>query len=286
MPKKIIRTTPSLFNNWSLCPTKGYYTDIRQIGLSDVKGNGSSPAMEIGTLIHKMLEVYYQLLQWSASDTRETRRLEAIAFGRRAAVDLTTLTSDDVETGIRTFNDYLAWYKDEDIKPVEVEAAFSRVLFENDEYQVLLEGKKDLVAILQGIKWVIDHKTTGRKGVLSPMSNQFFAYAWASDVNTVVINSIGTQKTTEPKERFRRLFVSFTPNQIQEWYENTVNEISLWLQYIERGKYPMNLVSCRNNFGLCQFHAICSGDVADRERIIAVHYKHREPHDPWSDSDG
>lgn len=247
--------------------------------------------MDIGTLIHKMLEVYYQLLQWSHTDTRETRRLEAIAFGRRAAVDLVSLSTDDVETGIRTFNEYLAYYKDEDIQPVEVEAAFSRVLFENDEYQVLLEGKKDLVAVLQGIKWVIDHKTTGKKGFLSGLSNQFFAYAWASDTNTVVINSIGTQKsdTSKPvplKDRFRRLFVSFTQDQIQEWYENAVSAISLWLKYMEIGKYPMNLTACQGKWGLCQFHAICSGDVADRERIIAVHYKHREPHDPWSDSDG
>jgi len=280
MSKKILRTTPSLVNNWDSCPTRGFYTDIKQIGQSETKAS-SQDSREIGILVHKMLEMYYQLLQWT-DDKRDVRRISSVEFGRKKSVEL-SLSSTDVETAIRTFNDYVAFYGDEDIQPLEVEQPFSKVLFETDSHIILMEGKKDLKAVLQGNTWIIDHKTTGSKRFLSPISNQFFAYAWASEVRTVVINSIGTQKTVEPKDRFRRLFVSFTEEQIQEWYGNTVKSILDWIGYIETGHYLMRLTSCQSKFGLCQFHPICSSPPEDRERVIAMDYVHRPPHDPFED---
>src|SRR5687767_12112047 len=161
--KLILRTTASLINSWSKCPTLGHYHDDLNLGLPEVKDDQGRTK---GSLAHYILEVYYQLKLWSDFSDASIEA-EAIKYGRRRSVEL-ALTADGIDTVLDTMKQYFEHYKFDTMKTVSVEQPFSRVFYEDDEIRViddvqyagiivLMEGKIDWEVDLEGMGYIVDH---------------------------------------------------------------------------------------------------------------------------------
>src|SRR5204862_6305778 len=69
---------------------------------------------------------------------------------------------------------------------------------------------------------IVDHKSSSRRGTPSGLDNQFLGYCWALDVNNLVINKIGFQKTLKNEDKFERHVKSYSKELLDEWRVNSI----------------------------------------------------------------
>jgi hypothetical protein len=129
------------------------------------------------------------------------------------------------------------------------------------EYGGIFDGLVEF----SGHVYILEHKSTS---VLGPTyfsqfkpNNQVTGYIWAARQMTgmrvagAMINAIGVYKAGAT--RFERHLTTRTDAEIDEWLksvQSTCNEI----EYHDRkGFWPMRTTSC-TQYGLCEFHSVCS----------------------------
>lgn len=145
---------------------------------------------------------------------------------------------------------------------------------------LLFCGHLDRVVTYGDHLYFMDQKTTG--SVISPKffadfspNNQMSMYTWAG---TAVLGSplkggivdaaqIGTSFT-----RFERGWISRTQDQLDEWFDSTLETIDRTQQACRKEKFPMNLSAC-GNYGGCPFRELCSRTPSLRESYIRGGFK-------------
>ena len=275
-----------VLNSIQLCQRRVKHQFVDNLVLPNV-----SEPIERGSLMHDMLEVYYGCIGkcvrydaalWLATKeagfdvvkpdwTRDNIAQFAVAVGRFRASKM-ALPGDEVDEVIFQFSEYHKFYGNDGWHPLAVEEVGSKLLFEDDDLQVIYNFKIDVV-MEQGSKiWPWDHKTSSRRQTPSSMSNQFMGYAFGLNTLNIVVNKIGFQKTLKPGERFQRDILQYTKTRLEEWVENTIYWARMLDYSLQHKHYPMNLTSC-DKFGGCHFEAICRKDVQLRELIMERDYK-------------
>ncbi len=281
--------------------------------------------LEKGGLLHKMMELYDGLMSNSAlnldadtwqllstangftgtDDFIESYRLEKnkrniINFCLRAGqffaskMQIDTETSDNV---MFQFNAYCEFYTNDPWETLAVEEVGARLLFENAMLKIIYTGKIDRLVQQGNIIAPMDHKSSERRGSVSSMSNQFIGYCFLLNVNHIIIDKIGFQKTLKPHERFQRFILQIDQGRIDEWVDNTVNailvhllttvtdnvEAELYFQTLRaRIKSPlMNLTSC-DKYSVCIYSQICESSPEGRSWIKERDYIVRERWDVGS----
>lgn len=291
---------PTVLNEFQLCARRGEFAHVRNWR----RLTGKAFALDRGSMLHDMLAMYRILLKltWRGGDPTCLTKSEAeflkenetepkaypwkeiveraIFLGRRyMAVQSENITTDEGEEVIKNFSEYVDFYQNDGWQPIEVEAAFSRILYESPELVLILEGRIDLVTDSRSGRTVVDSKSASRRQTPVLLSNQFIGYAWATDVPSVTVDKIGFQKTLKAEERFQRHILSYPKEIKEEWREWAIYWGKMIVFYIREGIFPPNFTSC-DKYGGCIFLPVCSTTPSAREWKATTLFKEGEQWSP------
>lgn len=250
------------------CLRKGQYSRIMNL----TPRAGKPRRLEGGSLMHRLLEVYYQLSMWSDYPF-DFKVQEAIRYGRYCIVteQMNNLDQSEAEFIIQRFKEYCEFYINDTWKPVMIEQPFAKTLYEDSDYHIVCESQIDFAGSdtapnggIPGI-FVADHKTEEKMSIPDILQDQGNMYAWWSEQPYVVSNRIGLQE--KKKDPFHREILVYDPPKIQEWVEEVVSWAINTDHQIKAGYFPRNFSMC-HQYGLCVYAPICSAQPADRDRII------------------
>ncbi len=267
--------------------------------------DGKSNSLEVGSIIHKVLEIFYRQVAEGIS------RKDAIGNGLIAGqlyangcpgcagilefekdekgepiplpckhqpneypgVQNTPIEnqSKPKRTGIKwaleTCEQYFDFYKNDSWVPIETEATKGEILYEDDEIVVLWKAKFDLIMDTDvGIR-PADHKTASQNRPSISTNNQFIGQCILMKTRSMIVNKIGLQTSLKPEDKFKREVMSYSSDRISEWQEQILPYYAYqYLAYHESGYYPPNFTHCENKYGSCQFYRdVCTADRNMRE---------------------
>ena len=285
MIQKILSLDATILNTFQSCARKAKYSFIDNLRPPD-----KEEALERGDLIHKMMEVYYSLqldhFDFNTEVWREiiqsgikapvNRQIEsnrdfAILVGKYFSTKM-TLPTEEVEESIYQFREYCNYYIHDSWHPLAVEEVGSKVLFESEKYKFIYNFKIDMIAEQGRIIAPFDHKTSKRRSEPSSLSNQFIGYCWAMNMNNLVVNKIGFQKSLTPQQRFNRYILTIDDARKEEWRQNTINQCVKILGSQESNSWDMNLTSCDKYSG-CIYIPLCETDPESRLYKIERDFK-------------
>ena len=162
---------------------------------------------------------------------------------------------------------YFEKYRTESYRVIGVEKGFTEVLYENKNVLFTYSGRPDLVVDFgeQGIG-PIDHKTESRRSDLTLFQNQFLGYCWATKSRFGMINYVGLQKDSKDNEVLRRVFFSFTDEQIEKWREDTIR----WyyrIMYSRINKNYLRSWRCDGKYSVCPYYSLCTSSSQNEEKM-------------------
>jgi len=279
------------------CPRKYQYHM-----LEGYSGRSESIHLEFGILYHEALEHYERLRHDTISHDEAVRYTvrEILAAtwrnGRpwRGAADLPPddkASLKNREYLIRTIVWYLDKFKDDPAKTrlgpegrpmVELHFQFDLSFGISPDRPYSLCGYLDRVVDFQGQPFVMDRKTTTTTlgsyyfEQYEP-DNQMSFYTVASQVafKTPVKGVIvDAAQIAVGFSRFVRSFIFKTPDQIDEWMDDT----KMWLRqaewFAEKDKWPQNDKSC-HKYGGCPFREICCKSPSVRDKFLESNFERR-----------
>ena len=260
--------------------------------------NGKSKSLEMGSIVHKILEVFYQ------NQIKGFKRDVSIQGGFAAGMTFiagckhcsdfiptdeqpkpvcghqideypgVSLGDDDIKTTLDTMEQYFEHYRNDSWVPLEIETTKGKVLYEDDEIRILWKAKLDLIADTgQGI-FSVDHKTMSQRRDTLSLNNQFIGQCHVMGTRGVLINKIGFQKSLKPADKFTRVLISYSANRLLEWQSSILPYwVKLMLMFDESGYFPPNFTHCENKYGFCMFKGVCEADEHMREEELKLHFK-------------
>lgn len=168
-------------------------------------------------------------------------------------------------------------------KPL-VEQGFSYPLLDTPEYLFVLEGRIDLMCILNnGSNGVLDHKFQGRERTLYGKSIQFRNYAMVTDFNYVVVNYIRLHQAISEKT-FVRDVIYFSALEKQLWKRRLIEKFKKIFRQMQSGVFEKEESACSGKYGYpCEFTKICNDnfDLVSIQAVKEQFYKKREAWKPW-----
>lgn len=231
-------------------------------------------ALDLGSLAHGGLEVYYKML---AEQAHYNDRMQACLMKIRelsSNPEESNSEPEEVQTILNAIEQSCDYWRAEDensLGILAVEQAFAYVLHEDDDVRIIISGKIDLLVNFKGIgrnasyeRLPIDHKTYSRDSMVLRKSNQFINYCSSVDSNYIVINRIGLQKTLKAEDKFKRLPLSYDPIYIADWKANlTKMLLNEYLTCVAEGSWPEKPTSCNKFNRLCEYYSICDSSGQD-----------------------
>lgn len=180
-----------------------------------------------------------------------------------------------------------------DIIPLDadsVEVGFSEVIYEDDDYLFILEGKIDVVGTIQRQKVILDHKWQDRARRLYKQSIQFKNYCLVTDVDTMVINYIRMAEKVD-QDTFVRDISSFSRLDLRSWKTELINifhriilfQKMLTMNCADESMQTHNWASCGGKFGYqCEFTQLCEQQfIPVQELMKQTQYKQKPIWRPW-----
>lgn len=309
-PKKNIIMDATILSSLMSCAR---YHDIR-FNHRLVSMKGKSNSLEIGTLIHKVLEVYYK--HQINGFPRNTSIGNALAAGQLFVVGCPHCrdimdenpkcgheqgeymgvqnTPEDSKgnfTGwkfaLETCEQYFAFYKNDSFIPLSAENVKGDVLYEDDEIRILWKAKFDLVIDTNQIGIVsMDHKTFKQRRNKSTLSNQFLGQCLLLKSRNVIVNKIGLQTSLKLEERLTREVTSFSSDRLIEWQSEILPYYAYkYIQFSESGYWPPDYTHCDNMYGPCPYKEVCEADRSMREEVLQNSFQLAPVWDPTNRGD-
>lgn len=300
--KKNIILDATVFTTMQACARLVDFRFNRQL----VPIGGKSVSLEMGSIVHKVMELYY----WNRSKgfTNETSIGAGLAAGRlyatgcRDCAEFTatpecpkplcnhqadeypgvqTATAEDVEWALTTCEQYFEHYKHDHWIPLYVERVMGKILYEDEEVRILWKAKLDLgVDTNQGI-YPVDHKTMKHRRDVVNLNNQFMGQCLVTGTRLMFVNKIGFQKTLKANEKFERATVSYSADRLIEWQSTILPYwAKIMLMYEESGYWPPNWTHCENKYGFCAFMEVCKANRNMREEELRLAFKRGDKWDP------
>lgn len=227
--------------------------------------------------MHKLLETYYNCIKSGASWG------DALKFTlnkhERDYLEPMGISVESHQLAMRKMADYSNFWKQESIEIVGVEQPYSIVLYEDDDFRLINEGKIDLIIKLlsNGQQIVWDHKC-GKAQEHPPLDNQVFSYALATDCRTFQYNVVGMGKTVEGSKAFKRQTVTIYKPNLDEWVRDQVYHAQRLLQNMADNYFPADFTGCVRR-GKCPFLTVCIGPPDGREDNLKNKFRKADPHD-------
>lgn len=262
--KKTIVFTSHTLADFAKCPKAYEFSQLVQI-----EPKGTKPALARGKVIGRCLEIYYK------AKRRKYAKLDALV--RKLAAIISEhpelSTGDQLKLSMR-FRLYHKYYERENWEIIAVEEAFTKVLYEDDNYIYVYEGTPDLVVRLSnGDLAVVDHKTRSMDKDLLGLSHQPLGYLWACDTQWFTYNYFGLQETGDSKLWFKRQFERFNKVLIERWVRDTIEIYHAAVKSAESNKF-LRTYNCDSKYGTCSYYKICNeGDEIGEELVVRQHYQ-------------
>ena len=261
-------------NEIQLCPEKYNLGFVNNLILPQ-----KQEFFESGTLMHEMLATYYKVRKYrSRWEQNKHDHDKIIAICHRVAKHFLIKMSLPVETAfehLEVFEQYVRHFQHDGWETLAVEQAGVKELYDSEDLRILYEVKIDLVARIQGRIFAVDHKTSRRRQEPTDMSNQFMGYCWFLGIPNLIVNKIGFQTSLKPKDKFNRYVLSYSPERLEEWKDNTVWWGRRLAFHLQNNSWPKNLTSC-DKWGGCIYQKICQVEPAARPWRISRDYEVRE----------
>ena len=264
--------------------------------------NGKSNSLEVGTLVHKVLEVYNK------------QRIKG--FGREIAIAQGLIAGEMYATGCphcaewtdsenkpqcghtaqeypgvkntpeQSSGHYVGWkyaldtcvqyfehYKNDSWIVLESEVVKTSVLYEDDDIRVGWKAKIDtIVDTNQGI-FPNDYKTQKQRREKLTLNNQFIGQCLTMKTRNMFVDNIGFQASLKPEEKFTREMMSYSADLLLEWQSETLPAAAYKLiEMIESEYFPPNYTHCENKYGNCPFVGVCKSDRNMREEEIRLNF--------------
>jgi len=270
----ILTLSASGLNSLQECPTKYNYRNIQRLHLIDEKRD----KLDRGSLFHEMLELHYNSLMTKIPLNEIILSVSELAREKYRNDEYPDF--EMVESCVENYQSYALFYAGDGWEPVAVETPFSKILFENDQHKIVVEGIMDLIARNNdGQIFPVDHKTSDKQDFYPTiLSNQFFDYAWATESPIIIKNDIGFQKSYGPDKRFHRHMLNYTPELISEWREDVIYDGLNLINFIERDIFPRRKSSCFR----CSYRQVCESTPDAREWKMKSKYKTGEAYDIYN----
>lgn len=289
IPKKNVILDSQILTTLMACAR---LTDFR-FNLDLVASGGKSPSIEMGSIVHFILETYYKLMR---QVSRDRARLESFAAGReylngydennnyvkdKNHTGILNCNTKDIELVFNTMEQYFDYYKNDSWVPIDVEFVKQQIVYEDDEVRIMWKAKLDLtVDTNQGI-FPVDHKTMRQRRDTLGLNNQFKGQCIVSKTRGVIINKIGFQTSLKPSEKFTRPLIPYSLDALTEWSQVILPfYVKLMLAYDATNYWPPNYTHCENKYGFCQFKDVCSADTNMREEELRINFIKSEKWDP------
>lgn len=260
-----------------------------------VSTTGKSSSLEMGSIVHAILEFYFKARVSGASNPIEV----GYAAGREyisgylptnkyildeSEQGVNNTTSEDIDLVFTTMEQYFEHYKNDYWIPIDVEYVNQFILYEDDEIRIMWKSKLDLTVDTNNGIYPIDHKTMKQRRDSNSLNNQFMGQCLAMKTRGIIINKIGFQKSLKPSEKFTRPIISYDLNRLVEWSQIIV---PFWakqlLAYNEIGFWPPNFTHCENKYGFCAFKSVCETPPNMREEELRIHFMKGKHWDPNND---
>lgn len=310
MPKKNVIFDATILSSLMSC---GRYHDIRH-NYRLVSMKGKSNSLEVGALIHKVLEVYYKHI--INGFIRQTAIGQAMIAGQLyvngcvhcasgldenppckhepgeyPGLQNTPEMSEHTITGWRfaldTCEQYFKFYEADSFIPLSAEWVKGEVLYEDDELRVLWKAKFDLTVDTNQIGIVsMDHKTFKQRRNKSTLSNQFLGHCLLLKSRNVIVNKIGLQTSLDLKDRLTREVVSFSSDRLIEWQSEILPYYAYkYIQFTESGYWPPDYTHCDTMYGPCPYKEVCEADRGMREEVLRTNFQKVPVWDPRNKED-
>lgn len=218
-----------------------------------------------GTLFHKLAEVYYKAKKDNLLEKDFAGIVQKVMdTGRALGLTKYNLTDEDTDIVVRTFRDYASYYRHENYETQEVEIPFSKVLFEQGDLRVIINGTLDLlVRNQQGHEIVIDHKTKSKDYMPGELTNQFICYAWATGRRIVMPNRVLFKLGESDEKRFKRQPYTYSARMVEEWSTMVMYRALRIDEMVRANYFPPNYTRCEM-YGKCIFYSVCNQDPSGR----------------------
>lgn len=298
-PKKNVIFDATLLSSLMSCAR---YEDIR-FNHRLVSTGGKSNSLEVGSLIHKVLEVYYKhkidgfprataignaltagqmfvlgcqhCAGYTGEDTPSCGHEPDEYPGLRNTPEHSEKWTVGWRFAMQTCEQYFDFYKNDSWIPLAVEEVRGDVIYEDDEIRVMWKAKFDLIVDTNQSDGILstDHKTFKQRRDKTTLSNQFSGHCVLLKTRKVIINKIGLQTTLKIDERLTREMVSYSAARLHEWQSEIVPYYAYkYLQFSESGYWPPNYTHCDNMYGACPYKQVCEADPAMREEVLRNEY--------------
>ena len=271
--------------------------------LQNWKSDRPATPLTFGILFHRMLEIYDRIRAEGGSFEEGLRyaiKTALLESGTREPDGawkpwVTEDPKRNLDSLLRSAVWYLDFFRNDPAKTIilhnnqpAVELSFRFMLEEKaptgENYW--FTGHIDRLVEFNNQVWVMDRKTTTRGlggGYFDSYTpdNQMSLYTLASKIvygteaQGVIIDAVEIGTT---QSKFQRGFVYRTPQQLEEWYQDTLFWIKLAGQFALQNRWPMNDASC-GNYGKCLYRDICSQSPHMREAYLKAGF-HKEIWDP------
>lgn len=310
-PKKNVILDATVLSSLMGC---GRFVDLRH-NHRFTSSKGKSNSLEVGSMIHKVLEVYYQHMingfprsvaignglaagqlyvtgcQYCAGITDGTKPECGHEPDEYPGMQNTPEMSEKFTTGWRfaleTCEGYFKVYESDAFIPLNVEHVKGEVLYEDEEIRVLWKAKMDLIVDTNQIGIVsMDHKTFKQRRDKSTLSNQFIGQCLLLKSRNVIVNKIGLQSSIPLKDRLTREIVSYSLDRLTEWQGEILPYYAYkYIQFQETGYWPPNYSHCDNIFGSCMFKGVCEANREMREEVLRNEFQIAPIWDPMNKSE-
>lgn len=309
-PKKNVILDATMLSSLMACARFG---DLR-FNHRFTTSKGRSNSLEVGTLIHKVFEVFYkhQINGFArsvcignamtagnlfisgcvhCSDGLNDKPACGHSAGEYPGMENTPEMSEKWTVGwrfaLQTCEQYFEFYKNDSFIPLACEVVKGDVLYEDDEIRVMWKAKFDLIIDTNQIGIVSqDHKTFKQRRDKTTLSNQFIGQCLLLKSRNVIVNKVGLQTTLPIAERLTREVVSYSADKLLEWQGEILPYYAYkYVQFSETGYWPPNYTHCDTMFGPCMFKGVCEGDRNMRQEILQNEFMIAPVWDPTNKGD-
>lgn len=237
--------------------------------------------LDQGSIVHLGAENYYKALQQGQDFVK------ALDSGLVAArVELSSnsdLSTADGNRCLEVIEENLIFWKEADksFQIQQVERSFAYVLYEDEKFRIVMIGKIDLLVSDNNYSNLpVDHKTYSRDFPVHRKTNQFCNYSNAVKSNFLLVNRIGFQTSLKPKDKYKRVILSYDRPFHEQWRENVIKWCMVYYDCVVADDWPLNDTSCDKYNRLCEYYEVCDTSGKDNKVYkLETNFKTDKPWD-------